>query len=223
MTQSVKSTRVDHAYERLKSDILTAALPPGFQAPEPDIAVRLGMSRTPVREALIRLESEGLVDLIPRRGAKVLGLGQDDLVEIHEMLAALEAIAAREAAGRGLSGPAANDLRESLSAMSTARAGGDMSTWAHLDNTFHRQLVACHANTRLARVTSQLLDQLHRGRMVLLRMNKAPERPEADHETLLAAVLDGDGPLAEDIARRHRLDSLDVLTGLLRDCGLTVI
>ena len=100
MLAKAKSTRVDNAYERLKREILQGVLPPGYQAPEPDIASRLGMSRTPVREALIRLEAEGLIDLVPRRGAKVVAISRKDICEIFQILAVLEALAAGEAAGR---------------------------------------------------------------------------------------------------------------------------
>ena len=85
MPTKARSTRVDNAYERLKTEILNGQLPPGFQAPEPDIATRLGMSRTPVREALIRLEADGLVDLVPRRGAKVLPISLQDICEIYQI------------------------------------------------------------------------------------------------------------------------------------------
>ena len=89
-----KATRVSDAYDRLKAEILLGRMPPGFQAPEPEIALRLGMSRTPVREALIRLEAEGLVQLIPRRGARVLPVRAEDMREIYAILTALEPEAA---------------------------------------------------------------------------------------------------------------------------------
>jgi DNA-binding GntR family transcriptional regulator len=76
-----KSSRVNDAYVQIKAEILSNRLPPGFQAPEPEVALRLGMSRTPVREALIRLEADGLVELIPRRGVRVLPLRAEDMAK----------------------------------------------------------------------------------------------------------------------------------------------
>jgi DNA-binding GntR family transcriptional regulator len=70
MLARVKETRVNNAYEKLKADILSGELAPGFQAPEPEIAARLEMSRTPVREALIRLEAEGVGFVDPAAGGE---------------------------------------------------------------------------------------------------------------------------------------------------------
>ena len=108
MSEIVKNTRVTDAYVRLKNEIRENRLPPGFQAPEPEIAERLGMSRTPVREALIRLEAEGLVELIPRRGARVMPISPTDMAEIYDLLTALEPLAARLVANRK---PTAEELK----------------------------------------------------------------------------------------------------------------
>ena len=102
MIVSQKASQVDKAYGELKADILANRLPPGFQAPEPEFATRLGMSRTPVREALLRLQSDGLVELVPRRGARVLPISVDDMREIYQLLISLESDAAYELAARGL-------------------------------------------------------------------------------------------------------------------------
>jgi DNA-binding GntR family transcriptional regulator len=81
MAAEPKRSRVDDAYGRIKSEILENRMPPGFQAPEPEITLKLGMSRTPVREAPIRLEAEGPIGLIPRRGARVLPISPDDILD----------------------------------------------------------------------------------------------------------------------------------------------
>ena len=95
-----KTSRVDDAHARIKDEILANRMPPGLQATEPEIAAELGMSRTPVREALIRLEAEGLVQLRPRHGAHVLPIEPDDMREIYEILTALEPEAAASLAAR---------------------------------------------------------------------------------------------------------------------------
>ena len=115
-----KSSRVNDAYLRLKEEIRSNDMPPGFQAPEPEIAERLGMSRTPVREALIRLEAEGLVELIPRRGARVLPIRTEDMKEIYEILTALEPDAAAALAARNPSPEALQPLIQATDEMEQA-------------------------------------------------------------------------------------------------------
>ena len=81
------------AYTTIKHNILENRYPPGHQALEQELATELGMSRTPVREALIRLEREGLVELIPRRGMRVVPLSPADMKEIYDVLTGLETAA----------------------------------------------------------------------------------------------------------------------------------
>jgi DNA-binding GntR family transcriptional regulator len=200
-----KSTRVGDAYERLKAEILRSDLPPGFQAPEPDIAERLGMSRTPVREALIRLESEGLVELVPRRGAKVLPLSIDDFLEIYELLVALEPAALEKLAGMPVGVQDLEELETLNEEMEKAGEAGDLDAWASADDRFHRKLLRLSSNGRLVSYAECLLDQAHRGRLLLLHLHKKPIGAAQEHRDILAAVLSGDSAAAADLARRHRM------------------
>ena len=125
-----KTTRVSDAYDRLKAEILLGRMPPGFQAPEPEIALRLGMSRTPVREALIRLEAEGLVQLIPRRGARVLPVRAEDMREIYAILTALEPEAAAVLAESGAKAEDLAALEVAVAEMEAALAAQDLDRWA---------------------------------------------------------------------------------------------
>ncbi|NJN40327.1 MAG: GntR family transcriptional regulator [Gammaproteobacteria bacterium] len=91
---------VDAAYTQLKRQIMYNELPPDFRALEEELALRLGMSRTPIREALIRLEQEGFVELVPRRGMRVKPLTGRDIRDMTEVLACLESAAAEKLAAR---------------------------------------------------------------------------------------------------------------------------
>ena len=88
------SSLSEQAYRQLRSRIVANVWPPGHQALEQAIALELGMSRTPVREALIRLQKEGLVEVVPRHGMRVLPVSANDMREIYEILTALESMAA---------------------------------------------------------------------------------------------------------------------------------
>ena len=96
----MSETATSRATEALRALILEGALPPGSDHLEAELAERLQMSRTPVREALTRLEAQGLVELRPRRGARIVGLSSEDMNDIYEVLTALEATAAARAATR---------------------------------------------------------------------------------------------------------------------------
>jgi len=220
MSSKAKSTRVDNAYERLKSEILKGDLPPGFQAPEPDIANRLGMSRTPVREALIRLEADGLVGLVPRRGAKVLPISRGDICEIYHILSALESLAARSAATKRGTTDAFDGIEELLDRADEALGRGDIETWAILDDRFHRWVAGVSGNARLKAEIDGFLDQAYRANNVLLRLNKAPASNAADHRRIVGAIRAGEEEAAAEIARIHRLTGLKRMKDLLESCGL---
>src|SRR3954462_1444412 len=94
-----KPSLVDDAYAALKEAIRENTFPPGYQGSEQEIASRLGMSRTPVHEAIIRLQEEGLVRGLARRGVVVSPVGPEDMAEIYDVIIALESMAAELLAG----------------------------------------------------------------------------------------------------------------------------
>ncbi|MET1412575.1 GntR family transcriptional regulator [Roseibium sp. HPY-6] len=223
MLAKIKFTQVDSAYGRLKNEILQGVLPPGYQAPEPDIANRLGMSRTPVREALIRLEAEGLVDLVPRRGARVVAISRKDICEIFEILAALESLAAGAAARVETEDLHLDDIGRVLSESGSALASSDIGAWANLDDTFHRLLAGLCGNVRLEAEIAGFLDQIYRANTVLLRLNKAPAANVDDHRKIVEAIARGDDVTAFECARQHRLSGLKTMKTLLQTSGLSQV
>lgn len=217
---SAKSKLVGGAYEQLKAEILSNRMPPGFQAPEPEIALRLGMSRTPVREALIRLEGEGLVQLIPRHGARVLPVSADDMAEIYEILTSLEPEAAAALARRGVDADALAPLEVATNQMEAALVDGDLEAWAVADDLFHSTILKLHGNQRLLSFVSELLDQAHRARMVTLRMRRPPEQSTRDHRAILEMLRKGDADGVQALFRQHRERAAKELLGLLENFKL---
>ena len=191
-------------------------MPPGYQAPEPEIALNLGMSRTPVREALIRLASEGLVELIPRRGARVLPIRPDDMAEIYEILTALEPEAAAKLAERRPTDTELLPLEAATSSMEEALKRDDLDAWAEADDLFHRTLLEMHGNRRLMAIVSSLFDQAHRARVVTLRMRKPPTRSTEDHRAILEHLRAGNPGAARDAFRAHRERAAKELLSILQ-------
>ena len=118
------------AYEELRRRILANEMPAGTQYLEQALADELGMSRTPVREALIRLSDERLVEVKPRHGARVLPVSASDMAEIYELLTSLEAIAARRVAERGLGAPQLKRLDDAVHGMDQALERNDLTAWS---------------------------------------------------------------------------------------------
>jgi len=215
MPRILKQTRVSDAYVRLKDEIRSNRMPPGFQSPEPEIAVHLGMSRTPVREALIRLEAEGLVELIPRRGARVLPIRADDMREIYEILTALEPEAAAILAARR---PSRNDLKpleDATTDMEVALENDDLEAWAEADNRFHHLLLELHGNRRMQSFVAALYDQAHRARIITLRMRDKPTKSTAEHREILGCLHAGNAAATRTAFRNHRERAAKELLGVL--------
>lgn len=211
----IKQTRVTDAYNRLKEEILTNRMPSGFQAPEPEIAELLGMSRTPVREALIKLEAEGLVQLIPRRGARVLPVSTEDMAEIYEILTALEPEAAAALARRRPGKDELAGMEAATQEMETALEAGDLEAWADADDRFHRLLLELHGNKRMLAMVSLLFDQAHRARMVTLRLREIPKNSTRVHRDILEKIAEGDDVGVAELFREHRKDAARELLDIL--------
>lgn len=220
MHNQPRTSRVDDAYEQLKDEIRSNRMPPGFQAPEPEIALRLGMSRTPVREALIRLEAEGLVELVPRRGARVLPIRAEDMREIYEILGSLEPDAVAALARRGLSETDLAPLSQATADMERALAADDLDAWADADDRFHRIVLELHGNRRMTDFVGVLFDQAHRARIFTLRLRQRPERSTAEHREILDALGAGDARRARRVFRDHRKRVARELLTILEDYRL---
>ncbi|MEP7276617.1 MAG: GntR family transcriptional regulator, partial [Betaproteobacteria bacterium] len=137
---------VESAYQTMRRRILDNVWPPGHRALEQELALELRMSRTPVREALIRLQKEGLVEVVPRHGMSVLPVSADDMRDIYEMLTALEAMAAELAVRRKPSEAQLKPLLDASRDMGRALKANDLDAWAAADERFHQHLVALSGN-----------------------------------------------------------------------------
>lgn len=213
---------VDGAYEALKAAIRNAVFAPGYQGSEGEIAAQLGMSRTPVHEAIIRLQEEGLVRVLPRRGVVVCAISLEDMREIYEVVMALETASAEIIAEKP---PAARDviageLAAVNAAMAEALASDDLLAWAGADGRFHQLLVECAGNSRLSRIFASIMDQSHRARMLTLRLRPRPTVSVEEHAAIVAAIRQGDPHLARDSARAHRRRARDQILPLLSQLGM---
>lgn len=213
--KKAKETRAEAAYGQLKLAILSNELPAGYQAMEPELSLQYGVSRTTIREALIRLTSEGLVEMVPRRGVRVLPLRADDMREIYQVFTALEPEAAASVAARRLNDQDLRPLEEATEAMERALKTEDLDAWAAADDLFHRTLLELNGNKRIGQFVSSLLDQAHRARMVTLRMRDVPTKSTVEHRELLGYLRQGNAENARRCFRLHRERAATELLGVL--------
>jgi DNA-binding GntR family transcriptional regulator len=201
-----RRSRSEHAYRQLKEGILNSTYPPGFTATEAEIAAQLAMSRTPLREALLRLQGEGLIEVTPRHGLRVLPLYPADLREIYELLGCLEATAAEMLAKRRLPVDSIEfrDLEDINERMRLALERGDRHEWAVMDERFHRCLVEQCGNERIRRVVFNVWDQSHRARMLAAPLRPIPTESYKEHRAVLEAAKRGDDRVAYELHRAHR-------------------
>jgi len=194
---------LDRVADQIRAAILGGAFAPGSRLSVPQLSRQLNVSRTPAREALIRLQHEGLVQVIPRKGAVVLHGNSQDLVELFQFREALEGMAARLAA-RSMTGAEKASLRAIAQAHADAVYQEDLAAHLALDTEFHSAIAVGSRNTKI----KDELDKL-RSQLVLLSRATSTTPGGMDqsvidaHEAIVAAIDDGDPSEADHAARAH--------------------
>jgi DNA-binding GntR family transcriptional regulator len=207
---------VEAAYQEIKRRILSNEYPPNYQCVESRLVLALGMSRTPVHEALVRLQQEGLVEIVSRHGMRVLPIAPADMVEIYQVLTAVEAAAAELLALRGLP-PAEFDALDSIvGEMDDALRREDLAAWADADERFHRRLLELCGNRRLQQVGFALREQVNRARLVTLALRPKPLRSNQAHRELVRLARLGMADEARELHRAQRVHGSRELTEILK-------
>jgi DNA-binding GntR family transcriptional regulator len=216
-------SQVQRAVTLLRDMIVSNRLAPGSNHLEVELAAMLGMSRTPVREAAIILEGQGLVEVVPRRGVRILPISPRDMDEIYSVLTELESLAAHDLAQRRLPAADLAALRALIDQMEAALARDDRTAWAEADDRFHAQLVALAGNRRLEQVVATFSDQVRRARLLTLFIRPSPDQSNADHRALVEAIAAGEPERARTIHRDHRMRAKDLMLGLLERHGFHTV
>ena len=200
-SQSPHSRAVD--VERAVAQwILKGELSAGEKLTEQEVALRLGVSRGPVREAFRALEDLGLVQIEKNRGAFVRKIDLNEAVEIHDVYSVLEELAARTAAGR-LSATQIAELKSPVESMDVASEAEDLDRFYSLNLSFHQLLVEGSGNRRLLSVYNRLLNELHLFRRFGLMQRGEMQLSNRDHHQILDRIAAGDANGATEAMRRH--------------------
>lgn len=216
-------SQTQRALALLREMVITNKLAPGSNHLESELADMLGMSRTPVREAAIILEGQGLVEVRPRRGVRILPVAASDMEDIYSILTELESLAAYQIARKGIAPEDLRTLRDELDEMEAALESDDRTRWADADDRFHRKLVNLAGNHRLETIVSTYSDQVQRARLLTLFVRPAPYSSNADHRALVDAIAAGDADKAREIHRRHRIAAKDLMIGLIEQLGFSSV
>ena len=192
----------DMVFDVLMSAIMQGQLSPGERLLEVQLADEMGVSRTPVREAIRRLELEGFVVMVPRKGAYVAGLSINDVEEVYEIRTVLETLAVRLAAQRMQPADYAqlDDLSEKMRA---TWQEGNVDNWVSLDASFHELLYKFSRNERLVAMMNNIMEQLSRYRIISLANVEVRHNSLSEHQELIEALKRRDSEAAATAVAMH--------------------
>jgi len=206
----------------LRRQVLNGELQPGAHFLVQQLADMLQISRTPLREALIRLEEDGLVEVVPRHGIRIAQLSIPDMDEIYMILIGLEPIAAALVAERGCSEAEMETLISSTQEMEERLEKGDIENWARADALFHLTIVRACGNKRLGDIILKCWDQVTRARMFTLRVRGPyqPRQSAVEHRQVIEAIQNKDPERAAEVFRTHRTRGGREQIEILRELGI---
>lgn len=189
-----------NVYNQLRNEILSCTLRPGRLLQERELAERFCVSKSPVRDALLRLGEQNLIQILPRRGYRVTPISTVDMRELYDMRAILE----RECAIRLLD-VASDKTLHSLDEFRAAPKSRELKDWIAYNRTFHIAMAENCGNTRLARATREVIEQFDRMTVVSVTYDQALDlsKFEKEHITIIDAVQKRDRRTALSLIKTH--------------------
>jgi len=192
----------DVVFNTLRQAIITGEFAPGERLMEIALANRLGVSRTPVREAIRKLELEGLVVMIPRKGAEVAKITEKDLRDVLEVRSSLEELAAELAAER-MNDEVKEKLEKALKEFEEAIESDDNAAIADSDVDFHDVIFEATGNARLIQIINNMREQMYRYRLEYVKDTEYHTVLLNEHRELAKAMVEGRKEDARKIMKRH--------------------
>ena len=192
----------DVVFNTLRKAILRGNLEPGERLREIHLADKLGVSRTPIREAIRKLELEGLVVMIPRKGAVVAEITEKSLRDVLEVRRALEALAVRLACEKILDAEV-EELKVAAERFEEALEPGDVTAFAEADVRFHDIIYRATDNQRLIQLLYNLREQMYRYRVEYLKREDAHETLLEEHQAIIETIEKRDVAKAVEAVRTH--------------------
>ena len=192
----------DVVFNTLRRAILKGELEPGERLMEIALANKLGVSRTPIREAIRKLELEGLVVMIPRKGAEVARITEKDLRDVLEVRTSLEKLAIELACDR-IKEDYIYDLKIACKNFEESFGKDDLTTIAEKDVAFHDIIFRSTKNARLIQILNNLREQMYRYRLEYLKDTQSHDRLVEEHQRIVDAIIDKNKEEAVRLIQEH--------------------
>ena len=204
------------AYYSLKELILNNQMKAGTYYLERELAENLDISRTPLKEALVKLANEGLITIQPRHGVRIQPISADDLEDIYQIMSALESEAVKTVAATTLSEEQQQLLIAANNQVKQALLANDLETWAEMDKIFHGLILKFCGNERLEQTVDLFWSQAHRASLFTLNLRDEPLNKNDHHDVLLETLFAHQAEQAVVIHQKHRRKAQQLIVGLLR-------
>ncbi len=205
----------DVVFHTLRQAILKGDLKPGERLMEIQLAKKLGVSRTPIREAIRKLELEGLVLMIPRKGAEVAEITEKNLRDVLEVRGALEKLAVQLACDQ-ITKAQIHELREAAGAFREALTSGNVTEIAEADEHFHDLINLATGNQKLIQLLNNLREQMYRYRVEYLKNEAVYPQLLSEHDSLIRAIEKRQREQAAEIVCRHIENQAEAISGTIR-------
>jgi len=192
----------DVVFDTLRDAIIQGRLEPGERLMETQLAEELGVSRTPVREAMRRLEQEGFIVMVPHKGAYVAGITLRDIADVFEVRAALDSLAAGLAAQR-ITEDELEELEKALVRLSEDTIAGNVEKIVKSDEAFHEIIYRASRNERLLQIIINLQEQIHRFRTTSLSRPGRAKITIEEHRKIVEAISEHNVALSQTLAMEH--------------------
>ena len=208
------SSLEEKVYLSLEEQIISQKLRPGESVTEMKLSRELGVSRTPVREALQRLDREGLIKLIPNKGAVVLGISEQDLIDIYKIRMRLEGLAARIAAEKR-DEALCRELHDNVELTEFYMTKGNIEKVKNLDSEFHDIIYRCCESRMLGKTLSELHRYIASYRKLSLAVSGRIDRSLSEHREIYEAIAGGNTDAADALMSKHVERALENLLQIL--------
>ena len=206
----------DVVFNTLRQAILRGELKPGERLMEIQLANKLGVSRTPIREAIRKLELEGLVLMIPRKGAEVAEITEKNLRDVLEVRCALEELAVQLACDR-MDEEGIKAMREASAEFRNTLDSDDITRIAQADVAFHDIIYAATDNHRLIQLLNNLREQMYRYRIEYLKKKECYPQLLEEHQTIIDSIESQDKDRATQITGQHIKNQAEAVVDTIRE------
>ncbi|MCR6545350.1 GntR family transcriptional regulator [Dehalobacterium formicoaceticum] len=205
----------DIVFETIREAIISGYLRPGERLMEVQLAEEMGVSRTPVREAIRKLEQEGFLVIVPRKGAYVAGISLKDIADVFEIRASMESLAAGLAAQR-ITEEELNTLKDMVVSFAESADHHDLKDIVHTDTDFHDIIYKASRNERLIPIINNLREQIQRYRATSLAFPGRIKITVEEHRKMVEAISNKNVVLAQNLARAHVENAMDSMLVALK-------